>query len=47
MVPPSPPPPQLAKVNQEEKDTNKFKNKGNVEERCNSTGEIRAWANLF
>ena len=42
-----PPPPQLAKVNQEEKDINKFKNKENVEERCNSTGEIRAWVNLF
>ena len=23
--------------------TNKFRNKGNVEERCNSTGEIRTW----
>ena len=26
-----------------EKVTNKFRNKGNVEERCNSTGEIRIW----
>ena len=25
------------------KATNKFRNKGNVEERCNSTGEIRTW----
>ena len=23
--------------------TNKFRNKGNVDERCNSTGEIRTW----
>ena len=36
-------PPQLAKGEPREKVTTKFRNKGNVEERCNSTSEIRTW----
>ena len=33
----------ISKSEPREKVTNKFRNKGNVEERCNSTGEIRTW----